>query len=55
MPLLSYFLWAPHHVRRWSSRLERLRVAMLIVYKHDGIFNGWLQGTEPKFLSAEKR
>src|SRR5215467_6499080 len=58
MPLLIYFLWAPHFAPPISVTVGSLAAALLIVYKHDANLQRLVEGTEPKFLlgkSAEKK
>jgi glycerol-3-phosphate acyltransferase PlsY len=54
MPLLMYFLWAPHHAPPPVVTFGALAVAMLIVYKHDGNLQRLVEGTEPKFSFRRK-
>src|SRR5467141_1583611 len=54
MPLLMYFLWAPHHAPPPAITFGALGVAMLIVYKHDANLQRLVQGTEPKFSFRRK-
>jgi glycerol-3-phosphate acyltransferase PlsY len=49
MPLLIYFLWAPHHAPPLVITFGALAVAMLIVYKHDANLRRLVEGTEPRF------
>jgi acyl phosphate:glycerol-3-phosphate acyltransferase len=49
MPMLIYFLWAPHHAPPPVITFGALAVAMLIVYKHDANLQRLVEGTEPKF------
>src|SRR5580693_5326558 len=49
MPMLLYFLWAPHHAPPPVITFGALAVAMLIVYKHDANLQRLVEGTEPKF------
>jgi acyl phosphate:glycerol-3-phosphate acyltransferase len=49
MPLLVYFLWAPHFAPPISVTVGSLAAAMLIVYKHDANLQRLVEGTEPKF------
>ena len=49
MPLLVYFLWAPHYAPPISISAGSLAAAMLIIYKHDANFQRLVEGTEPKF------
>ncbi len=54
MPLLIYFLWAPHYAPPISVTAGSLAAALLIVYKHDANLQRLVEGTEPKF-SLSKR
>ena len=54
MPLLMYFLWAPHHAPPPVVTFGALVVAILIVYKHDGNLQRLVEGTEPKFSFRRK-
>jgi acyl phosphate:glycerol-3-phosphate acyltransferase len=54
MPLLIYFLWAPHHAPPLVITLGSLAIAILIVYKHDANLQRLVQGTEPKFSFRRK-
>ncbi|MBS1841792.1 MAG: glycerol-3-phosphate 1-O-acyltransferase PlsY [Acidobacteria bacterium] len=49
MPLLVYFLWAPHYAPPLAVSLGTLAAAILIVYKHDANLQRLVEGTEPKF------
>jgi len=49
MPLLTYFLWAPHHAPALVVTIGSLAIAILIVYKHDANLRRLAEGTEPKF------
>jgi glycerol-3-phosphate acyltransferase PlsY len=49
MPLLIYFLWAPHYAPPLAVSLGTLAAAILIVYKHDANLQRLVEGTEPKF------
>ena len=58
MPLLIYFLWAPHFAPPISVTVGSLTAALLIVYKHDANLQRLVEGTEPKFSlgkSVEKK
>ncbi|HJZ65190.1 MAG TPA: glycerol-3-phosphate 1-O-acyltransferase PlsY [Candidatus Acidoferrum sp.] len=58
MPLLIYFLWAPHFAPPTSITVGSLAAALLIVYKHDANLQRLVEGTEPKFSlskSANKK
>jgi glycerol-3-phosphate acyltransferase PlsY len=54
MPLLIYFLWAPHHAPPYAVTFGSLAAALLIVYKHDANIQRLVQGDEPK-LSFNKK
>jgi acyl phosphate:glycerol-3-phosphate acyltransferase len=55
MPLLIYFLWAPHHAPPLAVTFGALAAAALIIYKHDANIRRLLQGEEPKFSFSKKR
>lgn len=55
MPLLLYFLWAPHHAPPPVITFGALAVAMLIVYKHDANLQRLVDGQEPKFSFSKKK
>jgi acyl phosphate:glycerol-3-phosphate acyltransferase len=55
MPLLMYFLWAPHHASPPVITFGALAVAMLIVYKHDANLQRLVKGAEPKFSFTKKK
>lgn len=55
MPMLLYFLWAPHHAPPPVITFGALAVAMLIVYKHDANLQRLVNGQEPKFSFSKKR
>lgn len=54
MPLLMYFLWAPHHAPPLVITFGSLAAAVLIVYKHDANIQRLVQGEEPKFSWSKK-
>jgi glycerol-3-phosphate acyltransferase PlsY len=54
MPLLTYFLWAPHHAPPLVVTIGSLTIAILIVYKHDANLQRLAEGTEPKFSFRRK-
>ena len=54
MPLLMYFLWAPHHAPPLVVTFGSLAAATLIVYKHDANIQRLVQGEEPKFSWSKK-
>jgi acyl phosphate:glycerol-3-phosphate acyltransferase len=55
MPMLLYFLWAPHHAPPPVITFGALAVAMLIVYKHDANLQRLVHGQEPKFSFGKKK
>jgi acyl phosphate:glycerol-3-phosphate acyltransferase len=55
MPLLIYFLWAPHHAPPMIITFGALAAAGIIVYKHDANIQRLVQGEEPKFSFGKKR
>src|SRR5580692_10470288 len=55
MPLLIYFLWAPHHAPPYAVTFGSLAAALLIVYKHDANIQRLVQGDEPKFSFSRKQ
>jgi len=55
MPLLIYFLWAPHHAPPYAVTFGSLAAALLIVYKHDANIQRLVQGDEAKFSFNKKQ
>ncbi|HVS89033.1 MAG TPA: glycerol-3-phosphate 1-O-acyltransferase PlsY [Candidatus Acidoferrum sp.] len=55
MPLLMYFLWAPHHAPPLIIAFGSLAAALLVVYKHGANIQRLMQGEEPKFPSSKKK
>src|SRR5216684_4453069 len=55
MPLLMYFLWAPHHAPPLIIAFGSLAAALLVVYKHGANIQRLVQGEEPKFSSSKKK
>src|SRR6266851_4298784 len=55
MPLLIYFLWAPHHAPPISIDVGTLAIALLVIYKHDGNLQRLVEGTEPRFSLGKKK
>jgi glycerol-3-phosphate acyltransferase PlsY len=55
MPLLIYFLWAPHHAPPPAITFGSLAAALLIIYKHDANIQRLVQGDEPKFSFGKKK
>ncbi len=54
MPLLIYFLWAPHHAPPLAITIGTVAVTLLIIYKHRGNLKRLLEGVEPKFSFGKK-
>jgi len=59
MPLLIYFLWAPHapshHAPPVLVDFGSLAAALLIVYKHDANLQRLVDGTEPRISFGSKK
>jgi glycerol-3-phosphate acyltransferase PlsY len=55
IPLLMYFLWAPHHAPPLIIAFGSLAAALLVVYKHAGNIQRLVRGEEPKFSSNKKK
>jgi acyl phosphate:glycerol-3-phosphate acyltransferase len=55
MPMLIYFLWAPHHAPPLVVTFGALAAAVLIVYKHDANIQRLVQGEEPRFSFGGKK
>lgn len=55
MPLLIYFLWAPHHAPPLAVTFGTLAAAVLIIYKHDANIQRLVEGEEPRFAFSKKR
>ena len=49
MPLLVYFLWAPHHAPPLMISFGTLFAAALIIFKHNANLQRLVEGTEPRF------
>jgi len=57
IPLLMYFLWAPHHAPPLVVTFGSLAISGLVIYKHDANMQRLIEGTEAKFSfrrSADK-
>ena len=54
MPLLIYFLWAPHHAPPLAVTLGTMATSLLIICKHRGNLQRLLEGVEPKFSFGKK-
>ncbi len=55
MPLLMYFLWAPHHAPPLAITFGALAAALLIIYQHRGNLQRLLEGVEPKFSFSKTK
>ena len=55
MPLLMYFLWAPHHAPPLAITFGALAAALLIIYQHRGNLQRLLEGAEPKFSFSRNK
>ncbi len=55
MPLLIYFLWAPHHAPPIMINVGTLAISALVIYKHDGNLQRLVEGTEPRFSFGKKK
>ena len=55
MPLLIYFLWAPHHAPPLVVTFGAFAAAMLIVYKHDANIQRLVEGREPRFSLGKSK
>jgi acyl phosphate:glycerol-3-phosphate acyltransferase len=55
MPLLVYFLWAPHHAPPLVVTFGAFAAAMLIVYKHDANIQRLVEGREPRFSLGKSK
>ena len=54
MPLLIYFLWAPHHAPPLAITFGAVAAALLIIHKHRGNLQRLVEGAEPKFSFGKK-
>ena len=55
IPLLMYFLWAPHHAPPHIVTFGSLGIAVFVVYKHDANLQRLVEGVEPKFSFGKKK
>jgi acyl phosphate:glycerol-3-phosphate acyltransferase len=55
IPLLMYFLWAPHHAPPPMVTFGSLGIAIFVVYKHDANIQRLVEGVEPKFTFGKKK
>ena len=53
MPLLIYFLWAPHHAPPTVIIFGTMADTLLIIYKHDANIQRLMEGVEPKFSAGK--
>ena len=53
MPLLIYFLWAPHHAPPTVIIFGTMAATLLIIYKHDANIQRLMEGVEPKFSAGK--
>ena len=54
IPLLMYFLWAPHHAPPLVVTFGSLGISTLVIYKHDANMQRLIEGTETKFSFRKK-
>jgi glycerol-3-phosphate acyltransferase PlsY len=54
IPLLMYFLWAPHHAPPLAVTFGSLAISTLVIYKHDANMQRLVEGTETKFSFSRK-
>jgi acyl phosphate:glycerol-3-phosphate acyltransferase len=54
IPLLIYFLWAPHHAPPLVVTFGSLAISTLVIYKHDANLQRLVEGTETKFSFRKK-
>lgn len=54
IPLLVYFLWAPHFAPPNIVTLGSLAIAALVVFQHRGNIGRLTRGEEPKFSFSKK-
>jgi acyl phosphate:glycerol-3-phosphate acyltransferase len=55
MPLLNYFLWAPHHAPPLAITLGTLAASLLITHKHRRNLGRLVEGVEPKFSFSKNK
>ena len=55
MPLLIYFLWAPHHAPPLAITFGTLAASLLIIHKHRGNLGRLVEGVEPKFSFSKNK
>jgi acyl phosphate:glycerol-3-phosphate acyltransferase len=55
MPLLMYFLWAPHHAPPLIITFGSLGATLLVVYQHRANIQRLVRGEEPRFSVSKKK
>jgi acyl phosphate:glycerol-3-phosphate acyltransferase len=55
MPLLMYFLWAPHHAPPLAVTFGALAAALLIIYQHRANLQRLLEDVEPKLSFSKNK
>ncbi len=55
MPMLIYFLWAPHHAPPQMVTFGAFAAAILVVYKHDANIQRLVEGREPRFSFGKNK
>ena len=55
IPLLVYFLWAPHFAPPNMVTFGSLAIALLVIFQHRGNIGRLARGEEPKFSLTKKR
>jgi glycerol-3-phosphate acyltransferase PlsY len=55
IPLLVYFLWAPHFAPPNIVTLGSLAIAALVIFQHRGNISRLTRGEEPKFSFSKKQ
>jgi glycerol-3-phosphate acyltransferase PlsY len=55
IPILVYFLWAPHHAPPLIVTFGALAAALLVVYKHDANIQRLVEGREPRFSFGKSK
>jgi acyl phosphate:glycerol-3-phosphate acyltransferase len=55
IPILVYFLWAPHHAPPLAVTFGALAAALLVVYKHDANIQRLVEGREPRFSFGKSK
>jgi glycerol-3-phosphate acyltransferase PlsY len=55
IPLLVYFLWAPHHAPPLTVTFGALAAALLVVYKHDANIQRLVEGREPRLSFGKSK